>query len=502
MRDPMRGPGRMSMALLLLLVACGCVNHMKTSVVQQPRMLDSFPQIRLRQDNIDVSATSKAASYQNYQADVFAMLVKDSKGKVGSDNPSAPLLEVALTCTPQAVSEITEATLDFVSPFFLMPFSQHSNVPYSLRYRVLDSNRVEILKGNIDSCVEGSSLGWFLGKDEDGNVSVLDRVKGLLARQGRLVSQNAARLLLSELCARQDQISAAIGQPSLSPALAAGPDEKPKTGAKTDLAPVAAPVSPATPPPRRRGFAIVIGIDKYAHFPPLRNAVSDARQVASVLREQYGFQTRELLDETATLVKIMQVFRSVISELREGDNVIVFYSGHGWMDDLLKEGYWIPVDASEPSGFFSNADLHKVIEAMEKAQHVFMVADSCFAGKFLDRSVDLRAIGIRPADGKEKPDVVSQFLRKMDNRKSRIVLTSGSNEPVPDGGREGHSIFSYYFLRSLQYPDENAFGAVEVSNRVQRAVGNNALQTPLLGFLKAAGHEEGQMVFVKTEKPQ
>jgi len=123
-----------------------------------------------------------------------------------------------------------------------------------------------------------------------------------------------------------------------------------------------------------------------------------------------------------------------------------------------------------------------------------VVADSCFSGSFLRRSLEDRGIGIRPAEGQEAE--LDAFFRKMDNRKSRLVLTSDADEPVPDGGREGHSVFGYYFLRSLTNPDSSVFTAAELMQRVQKVVANNSYQILLTGDLRGAGHEDGQMVFV------
>lgn len=259
-----------------------------------------------------------------------------------------------------------------------------------------------------------------------------------------------------------------------------------------------------TPPQvsSRISHALVIGIDAYSGdgvIPPLKNAVADAKAIAGALRDIYGFDVREVYDAQATRSGIHTAIRDTLKKLSEGENLLIYYAGHGWEDAVVREGYWIPVDGrmNDPSTFVNNAELHKLVCAMEKAQHVFIVADSCFSGSFLSRSVDGRSIGIR-AEGLAPNSVeAARFFQKMDNRKSRLVLTSGANEPVPDGGREGHSVFGYYFLRALTHPDEPVFTAAELMQRVQKAVANNSYQTPLVGDLKSAGHEEGQMVFVR-----
>ena len=256
--------------------------------------------------------------------------------------------------------------------------------------------------------------------------------------------------------------------------------------------------SPAGALPPRRKLALVIGIDQYQHVRPLQNAVSDARAVGRALRENYGFEVREVLDRQATRSGIIQAIRTLVSGLQDGDSVVIYYAGHGWADDVLKEGYWIPAEAKEQSEYVANAELHKVIRAMEKAQHVLLIADSCFSGSFLARSDD-RTLVVRPKEA--TAEQVGGFFKRLDNRKSRLVLTSGANEPVPDGGREGHSLFGYYVLRALDAPDDPVFTAAELALRVQKVVAQNSPQTPLSGSLRDAGHEDGQMVFLRGGTP-
>ena len=76
-------------------------------------------------------------------------------------------------------------------------------------------------------------------------------------------------------------------------------------------------------------------------------------------------------------------------------------------------------------------------------------------------------------------------------------MTSGSNEPVYDGGSEGHSIFAFYFLNELRNPLEKVFSVKELSLRVAQAVGNNSIQTPLSGTLRGAEDAGGQMIFIR-----
>jgi len=299
----------------------------------------------------------------------------------------------------------------------------------------------------------------------------------------------ATGAMMQEMAVAQLDSQASAGQtPGKSGAVAPAPQEAP-AGSQPDSG------TSSTNYRSRRYVALVIGIDRYQNVNRLQNAVADAQAVARALQSLYGFEIHELYDEEATRSGIYSAVREAVSSLREGDNLMIYYAGHGWEDPVLKEGYWVPVEGKEKdqSSFVSNGELKKFICAMEKAQHVLIVADSCFSGSFLRRALGERAIGIRPSNA--GTTATEDFFRKMDNHKSRTVLTSGANEPVADGGREGHSVFGYYFLRSLTDPDEKVFTVSELVQRVQKAVASNSRQTPLTGNLEDAGHEDGQMVF-------
>jgi uncharacterized caspase-like protein len=135
-----------------------------------------------------------------------------------------------------------------------------------------------------------------------------------------------------------------------------------------------------------RYHALVIGNDRYQHIQPLRSAVRDARCLEAILRADYGFQTSLLVD--ATRDQILGALTDYRRRLGPGDNLVVYYAGHGWVDKDEDEGYWLPVDAQadDPVRWLSNATLTSTIRAM-RAKHILVIADSCLSGK-LTRGVN------------------------------------------------------------------------------------------------------------------
>ena len=92
---------------------------------------------------------------------------------------------------------------------------------------------------------------------------------------------------------------------------------------------------------------------------------------------------------------------------------------------------------------------------------------------------------------------MDRYFKEVYNRPSRQAITSGGIEPVMDGGRDGHSVFTYYFLRALKQNREPYYDAGQVFERLKIPVANNSEQTPILQAIKNTGDEGGQFIFVR-----
>ena len=92
-----------------------------------------------------------------------------------------------------------------------------------------------------------------------------------------------------------------------------------------------------------RYHALVIGIEDYKHLPKLQTAVNDAVTVARVLKKEYGFKVTLLLDPDHG--EVIDAFNEYREKLGPTDNLLIYYVGHGWLDEDSVRGYWLPVDA-------------------------------------------------------------------------------------------------------------------------------------------------------------
>jgi uncharacterized caspase-like protein len=238
-------------------------------------------------------------------------------------------------------------------------------------------------------------------------------------------------------------------------------------------------------------YGLIIGINNYKHVNKLKNAVNDAIVVDQVLRERYGFETRLLIDEKATRDNIMKSLNDYRKQLTENDSLLIFYSGHGEFNKESETSYWLPIDADRD-------DNTKWLEARSisnqfkliSARHILIIADSCFSGT-MTRTVDTNL---------SKNSTRENYLNKLFQKTSRVLIASGGNEPVTDAGGKGHSIFSDVLITALNNANENIFTAEELMTRyLKESVGGRTEQTPEYKAIQNSGHDSGDFIFKKNK---
>ncbi len=231
-------------------------------------------------------------------------------------------------------------------------------------------------------------------------------------------------------------------------------------------------------------YLLLIGIDNYKEWPMLNNAVSDVDSVSHVLTTRYRFDQQNvtvLKNEDATLANIYQALRSYIERITPQDNLVIYYSGHGYFDKLFNEGYWVPVDAPRNAGVSAmvpNGQVLKVIENIN-SQHTFLVADACFSGS-------LFATASRAG-----------YADKVEKYKSRWGLASGRLEVVSDGEKGTNSPFAKNFIDFLRTNKEQKFPVSDLVQYVKKKVAETNQQIPIGNPLRGVGDDGGEFVFYR-----
>lgn len=236
-------------------------------------------------------------------------------------------------------------------------------------------------------------------------------------------------------------------------------------------------------------YALIVGVDKYSDpWTKLKNAVRDAKAVEDMLKSKYKFDKFiALYDEQATRSAIIEKFEWLTANIKDKDNVFIYYSGHGEYKEALNKGFWVPVDAksNSVSNYISNSDIQSFLSGI-KSKHTLLVSDACFSGDIFRGKTEYL-----PFENSEK------YYTKVHNLQSRQAISSGGIEPVMDGGSDGHSIFCYYLLKALRSNTNKYFDAGQLFSDIKIPIVNNSNQTPNFAPIKNTGDEGGQFIFIK-----
>ena len=228
----------------------------------------------------------------------------------------------------------------------------------------------------------------------------------------------------------------------------------------------------------RTNHLLVIGIDEYEHCGKLNNAVTDANQFVELLNQEFEFDeqhTTTLFDQKASKRGIIEALEPYAS-LTDQDNLVIYFSGHGHYDDVLKEAYWVPVDAQYEAAvdYIPYHHISLVLKA-SKAHHILLIIDSCYSGATLIR------------------DIPNQS--RFDRDPSRWLFASGRNEVVPDGIEGENSPFSESVLDVLRRYANEGIRASSLIDKVITSVVYNSPQTPIGRPMYNAGPQGGEFVF-------
>lgn len=82
-------------------------------------------------------------------------------------------------------------------------------------------------------------------------------------------------------------------------------------------------------------YALVIGIDRYAHVPHLKGAVNDAVDIAAALGDYEPAELVLLTDRQATRERVLAIWKRFASRARAGDTIVVTFAGHGMNEDAV-----------------------------------------------------------------------------------------------------------------------------------------------------------------------
>ncbi len=197
--------------------------------------------------------------------------------------------------------------------------------------------------------------------------------------------------------------------------------------------------------PRPDDFALIVGIEDYPQ--PLPAALF-ARRDAEAVRANLvalGWPPQNiisLIDNQATLARISAYVEDWLPKNAAADSRVFFYfAGHG-APSVSGDAYLVPWDGSPNFLKRTTFPLQRLYShlAKIKAAEVTAALDSCFSG----------AGGRSVLPQGARPLIVSVATPLLPKGPAVVFTATGARGISGSLAREGHGIFTYYFLRGLE----------------------------------------------------
>lgn len=148
---------------------------------------------------------------------------------------------------------------------------------------------------------------------------------------------------------------------------------------------------------------LIIGIDAYKHYRPLKGAVADARDIEAALRTVGTQDVVVLLDAAADRAGVIREMDRLVARTRPNDLVLLSIAGHGAQEperikgsepDGMENVFLLPGFDPSPAGSQQRVlgrEFNHFIKRLEgQGARVVFVADTCHGGG-MAREIDPRA---------------------------------------------------------------------------------------------------------------
>lgn len=143
--------------------------------------------------------------------------------------------------------------------------------------------------------------------------------------------------------------------------------------------------------------ALCVGINSYTAY-PLKGCVNDAVAMSEYLTG-LGFTVNMCIDKFATYNAILTSLKKLVSDVRSGDTVVFYYSGHGSqvpdIDGDESDGFdecLCPVNIDFHKGnYITDDELYSLFSTIPISVNIEVILDCCHSGSGL-RSINKHAI--------------------------------------------------------------------------------------------------------------
>lgn len=201
-------------------------------------------------------------------------------------------------------------------------------------------------------------------------------------------------------------------------------------------------------------YALVVGTGNYTLGAPdwknLANPLDDAKSIAASLDSNYGYQVKLLLNPSVdSLISALKRYSRILTEK---DQFILFVAGHGDYDPYFFDDGFLVLSNSLPKSqdpnrrtYLAFSQLRNIVDNLP-ARQIMLMIDVCFGGAFDEK--------ISSGPNRSENDLyadapMERIISDKLSLTTRIVLSSGSLNTVPDGYQGKHSPFAARILSCL-----------------------------------------------------
>ena len=206
-------------------------------------------------------------------------------------------------------------------------------------------------------------------------------------------------------------------------------------------------------------IALVMGIDSYQHVTPLQKAGNDAVAMAAELRAA-GFEV--MLHRDLNYRGMVKAMESLYNSITGGDEVVVFFAGHGVQ---IKSGsYLLPTDIEASS----ESEVERTAYALNDLMEHLGAAKAAFALVLVDACRD------NPLKSRGRNLGMGRGLNPPDPPKGQMVVYSASRgqqalDRLNDRDTNPNGVFTREFISRMRRPGLRVEDMVrEVQDSVER----------------------------------
>jgi hypothetical protein len=238
---------------------------------------------------------------------------------------------------------------------------------------------------------------------------------------------------------------------------------------------------------RSNTYCLIIGNEDYSTYQKglsreanVLYANNDAKVFYEYANKTLGIpekNTTLLLDATSSQMHQAIEKMNLLLKYSFGKGELVFYyAGHGFPDEITKKPYLMPVDANSSNLNYA-ISLQEVLDKLSifPAQKVTVFLDACFSGGARNQTfASTRGVKITP---------------KMGQVKGNMVVFASSSESQTSGVFEEkqHGVFTYFLLKKIQESNGDAtyqelFNYISSKVPTESILVNNFEQIPVIYF--------------------